>query len=187
MERGNIFRFISHEDLPHPARVGARLRHRYSKNYITCQVPAQRHWSRWFRRWPWRSRRRRLGFRLRRVSDLYYSHVTSMGRRAASYCDRTAARVSCSASCAFSVQNSGKIRTANFDLANTEGVGAKVYFPNPRIGTASPFSVGVFLKVLAFDFRSKGVFRRSWLLWLRMRKVGRHDHSKTSADHISFE
>jgi len=97
------------------------------------------------------------------------------------------ARVSCFASYAFSVQNSGKIRTANIDLANTEGVSAKVYFPNPRIVTASPFSVGIFLKVLAFDFRSKGVFRRSWLLWLRMRKVGRHDHSKTSSDQISFK
>jgi hypothetical protein len=99
--------------------------------------------------------------------------------------DRTT-RVSSLASYAFSVQNSGKIRTTNIDLANTESVGAKVHFPNPRIGTASPFPV-IFLKVLAFDFRSKGVFRCSWLLWLRMRKVGRHDHSKTSGDHASFE
>jgi hypothetical protein len=96
-------------------------------------------------------------------------------------------RVSSLASYAFSVQNSGKIRTTNIDLANTEGVGAKVHFPNPRIGTACPSPVGIFLKVLALDFRSKGVVWCSWLLWLRMRKVGRHDHSKTSGDHVSFE
>ena len=84
------------------------------------------------------------------------------------------ARASCLASYAFSVHNSAKIRTANMDLASTEGVGTKIYFPNSRIGTASPISVGIFLKVLALDFRSKGFFRRRWLLWLRMREVGRH-------------
>jgi hypothetical protein len=39
MERGNIFRFISHEDIPYPASVGPP-RHRRSK--ITSSVLAAR-------------------------------------------------------------------------------------------------------------------------------------------------
>jgi hypothetical protein len=96
-------------------------------------------------------------------------------------------QVSRLASYTFSVQNSGKIRTTNIDLASTEGVGAKVHFPNPRIGTASPLPVGILLKLFALDFRGKGVFQCSWLLWLRMSKVSRRDHSKTSDDHGGFE
>jgi hypothetical protein len=42
--------------------------------HITCR------WSRWFRRWPWRSRRRWLRSRLRRLSDLYFSLVHSNPR-----------------------------------------------------------------------------------------------------------
>jgi hypothetical protein len=39
------------------------------QKYIICLLPTQRHWSRWFRRWPRRSRRRRLRFGLGRLSD----------------------------------------------------------------------------------------------------------------------
>jgi hypothetical protein len=38
MERGNIFRFISHEDLPYPASVGL-FRHPHSNKHITCSGP----------------------------------------------------------------------------------------------------------------------------------------------------
>jgi hypothetical protein len=42
MERGNIFRFISHDDLPYPASVGSSFA-TAQQNYITCSGPTQRH------------------------------------------------------------------------------------------------------------------------------------------------
>jgi hypothetical protein len=64
---------------------------------------------------------------------------------------------------------------------------AKVHFPDSRIGTASPFAVGIFLKVLALDFCGESIFRCSWLLWLRTRKVGRRDDSKTSSYDVTLD
>jgi len=41
--------------------------------------------------------------------------------------------------------------------------------------------------VLALDFSGESIFRCSWLLWLRKRKVARRDDSKTSDYDVSFE
>jgi hypothetical protein len=83
--------------------------------------------------------------------------------------------------------NSSKIRAANFDLAYAEGVAAKVQFPNPCIGAASPFSVRMFLKVLAGDFSGERIFRCNSLPRLRTRKVGGRDNGKRSGDDVSLE
>ena len=64
---------------------------------------------------------------------------------------------------------------------------AKIHFPNRCIGAASPFVIGIFLKAFALDFTGESVFRRTWPVWLRMRRVGRHDDSETSGDDVSFE
>src|SRR6516225_2393106 len=69
MKRGNIFRFISHEDTSRTRQAFAR---RTAISTLPVLVPTQRHWSRWFRWWPWRSRRWRLRFWFRRLSGPYH-------------------------------------------------------------------------------------------------------------------
>ena len=72
MKRGNIFRFISHEDTSRTRQAFAR---RTAISTLPVLVPTQRHWSRWFRWWPWRSRRWRLRFWFRRLSGPFYPDI----------------------------------------------------------------------------------------------------------------
>jgi hypothetical protein len=80
----------------------------------------------------------------------------------------------CSVDCAFSAQNSSKISATNIDLADPEGVGTKVQFPNRCTGAARPFAVGSLLKVFALNFRGERVFSRSLFCRLRITWVGRN-------------
>jgi len=56
MEPGNIFRFISHDDLLYPASVGPSSATGTAKLHHLFWSPRNGTWLWWFRRWPRRSK-----------------------------------------------------------------------------------------------------------------------------------